>query len=205
MGAPLTTTPSYAPAPDEPAGFRRRRDPRPEDLMSSITSLTNIAQSALMAQETAMQVVGQNIANAQTPGYSRETLSLQASTPEQTPIGVPGDRRHDRGDHARPERPARPDSTARSRRRPRRTRSGARSSGRSRTCSVSRRRRGWRTRWTASSARGASWRRTRPTRARRPWCSRRARSSRRRSTITPRSSRTSRPARARGSPTRSRS
>ncbi|MFI5234047.1 MAG: flagellar basal body protein, partial [Gemmatimonadales bacterium] len=42
----------------------------------SISSLTNIAQSALMAQEAAIQVTGQNIANAQTPGYSRQTLAL---------------------------------------------------------------------------------------------------------------------------------
>jgi flagellar hook-associated protein 1 len=55
--------------------------------MTSLTSLTNIARSALMAQEAAIQVTGQNIANAQTPGYSRQTLALQASTPERTPAG----------------------------------------------------------------------------------------------------------------------
>ena len=37
-----------------------------------------------------MQVAGQNIANAQTPGYSRQTLALQASTPENTPFGTFG-------------------------------------------------------------------------------------------------------------------
>jgi flagellar hook-associated protein 1 FlgK len=58
--------------------------------MSSFSSLTGIAQSALMAQEAAIQVTGQNIANAQTPGYSRETLSLQASTPERTQQGSLG-------------------------------------------------------------------------------------------------------------------
>ena len=56
----------------------------------SISSLTNIARSALMAQEAAIQVTGQNIANAQTPGYSRQTLALQASTPNRTPNGVLG-------------------------------------------------------------------------------------------------------------------
>ena len=56
----------------------------------SISSLTNIAQSALMAHEAAMQVTGQNIANAQTPGYSRQTLALTASTPDNTPNGVLG-------------------------------------------------------------------------------------------------------------------
>lgn len=56
----------------------------------SISSLTNIAQSALLAQETAIQVTGQNIANAQTPGYSRQRLALSASTPNNTPNGVLG-------------------------------------------------------------------------------------------------------------------
>jgi flagellar hook-associated protein 1 FlgK len=58
--------------------------------MSSLSALSNIGQSALMAQEAAMQVTGQNIANAQTPGYSRQTIALQASTPENTPNGVFG-------------------------------------------------------------------------------------------------------------------
>ncbi len=55
--------------------------------MSSLTALSNIAESALMAQEAAMQVTGQNIANAQTPGYSRQSLLLNASTPQNTPFG----------------------------------------------------------------------------------------------------------------------
>jgi flagellar hook-associated protein 1 FlgK len=55
--------------------------------MSSLSALSNIAESALMAQEAAIQVTGQNIANAQTPGYSRQTISLQASTPQNTPFG----------------------------------------------------------------------------------------------------------------------
>ncbi len=58
--------------------------------MSSLTALSNIAQSALAAQEAAMQVTGQNIANAQTPGYSRETVALSASTPQYTPNGAFG-------------------------------------------------------------------------------------------------------------------
>lgn len=55
-----------------------------------ISALTNIAQSALMAQEAAIEVTGQNIANAQTPGYSRQTLALSASTPDNTPNGTFG-------------------------------------------------------------------------------------------------------------------
>jgi len=58
--------------------------------MSSFSSLTGIAQSALMAQEAAIQVTGQNIANAQTAGYSRQTIALHASTPERTQQGMLG-------------------------------------------------------------------------------------------------------------------
>jgi flagellar hook-associated protein 1 FlgK len=52
-----------------------------------ISALTNIAQSALMAQEAAIEVTGQNIANAQTPGYSQQTLALSASPSNVTPAG----------------------------------------------------------------------------------------------------------------------
>jgi flagellar hook-associated protein 1 FlgK len=55
--------------------------------MSSLTALSNIAQSALAAQEAAMEVTGQNIANAQTPGYSRQTIALAPSAPQNTPFG----------------------------------------------------------------------------------------------------------------------
>ncbi|MCT4605030.1 MAG: flagellar hook-associated protein FlgK [Marinisporobacter sp.] len=46
----------------------------------------NIARSALFASQRAMQIVGHNIANANTPGYSRQRLNVS----ESNPIGIPG-------------------------------------------------------------------------------------------------------------------
>ena len=37
-----------------------------------------------------MEISGQNLANVNTPGYSRQTLTTQAATPLQTPIGQEG-------------------------------------------------------------------------------------------------------------------
>ncbi|MEO8199981.1 MAG: flagellar hook-associated protein FlgK [Gemmatimonadota bacterium] len=47
----------------------------------SITSFLSIARSALLTQQRAMNVTAQNIANAQTPGYSRQRMLLVAATP----------------------------------------------------------------------------------------------------------------------------
>ena len=44
-------------------------------------SLLSVARSALFAQQTTMATIAQNIANAQTPGYSRQEAVLQATTP----------------------------------------------------------------------------------------------------------------------------
>ena len=40
-----------------------------------------IANSALQTQQWAMNVTGQNISNANTPGYSRQTANIQATAP----------------------------------------------------------------------------------------------------------------------------
>jgi len=48
----------------------------------SFISLLSIGRSALQANEKAVDVIGQNIANASTPGYSRQRLDLAAATPE---------------------------------------------------------------------------------------------------------------------------
>lgn len=53
--------------------------------MSSFAGLTNAA-AALSAQRYAMDVTGQNISNADTPGYVRERANLQATGPV---VGVP--------------------------------------------------------------------------------------------------------------------
>jgi flagellar hook-associated protein 1 FlgK len=46
----------------------------------SLLSAINLAGNALQIQQLGLQVVGQNIANANTPGYSREQLQLAAQT-----------------------------------------------------------------------------------------------------------------------------
>ena len=49
--------------------------------MSGLTSVLSIATQSLMAQEDALQVASNNIANANTPGYSREVLDMEESPP----------------------------------------------------------------------------------------------------------------------------
>jgi flagellar hook-associated protein 1 FlgK len=46
--------------------------------MSGISSVLNIAKGALMVQQKAMTVTGQNIANVNTLGYSRQSLLLES-------------------------------------------------------------------------------------------------------------------------------
>jgi len=56
----------------------------------SLASLLSIARSAMFAQQRAMSVTAHNVANAQTPGYSRQRLELTAAAPLLTPIGPMG-------------------------------------------------------------------------------------------------------------------
>lgn len=49
----------------------------------SLQSLLSIARTALSVQQRAMDVTAHNIANANTPGYSRQRLVLQAASPLQ--------------------------------------------------------------------------------------------------------------------------
>jgi len=49
--------------------------------MSNLGSVFNIARSALSAQRYGLDVTGQNIANVNTPGYSRQTPVLEAVQP----------------------------------------------------------------------------------------------------------------------------
>ncbi|MHB1310430.1 MAG: flagellar hook-associated protein FlgK [Gemmatimonadaceae bacterium] len=58
--------------------------------MSSLEGILSIARSALVAQRNAMEVVGHNVANAQTAGYSRQRGQLTAGTPQNTPQGTFG-------------------------------------------------------------------------------------------------------------------
>jgi len=47
--------------------------------MAGISSILNIMREAMMAQQKAMQVTSHNIANADTPGYTRQTLVFESN------------------------------------------------------------------------------------------------------------------------------
>lgn len=52
--------------------------------MSGISLLLNIAQEAMLAQQKGIDVTGHNIANVNTPGYTRQGLILESV--EETPL-----------------------------------------------------------------------------------------------------------------------
>lgn len=54
------------------------------------TGLFSIARSALLTHQTALQTISQNIANAETPGYTRQEAVLVANTPVRLPYGNVG-------------------------------------------------------------------------------------------------------------------
>ena len=54
------------------------------------SGLFSIARTALTAHQTALQTVSQNIANAETPGYSRQEVVLTANTPVRFTYGSVG-------------------------------------------------------------------------------------------------------------------
>ncbi|MCC6243476.1 MAG: flagellar hook-associated protein FlgK [Gemmatimonadaceae bacterium] len=54
------------------------------------TGLFSIARSAIITHQTALQTISQNIANAETPGYSRQEAQLMANTPVRLAYGNVG-------------------------------------------------------------------------------------------------------------------
>ena len=58
--------------------------------MSTFGGILSIARSAISAHQAAIQVVSHNIANAETPGYSRQRAELQEGWPERLPQGNVG-------------------------------------------------------------------------------------------------------------------
>lgn len=52
--------------------------------MSGLGSIFNIASSALSVHKYGIEVTSNNIANVNTPGYTRQTATLQASSPEKS-------------------------------------------------------------------------------------------------------------------------
>lgn len=55
--------------------------------MSTMANILSTARMAIFAHQTAMQVTSHNIANAETPGYSRQRAQLTEATPQVMPFG----------------------------------------------------------------------------------------------------------------------
>ncbi len=58
--------------------------------MSGLTNLLNIAKVGLLAQQTSLQTTGHNISNVNTPGFSKQNVTLAAKDPTPTFIGLLG-------------------------------------------------------------------------------------------------------------------
>jgi flagellar hook-associated protein 1 FlgK len=58
--------------------------------VSSFGSILSIARTAIASHQTAMQTVSHNLANAETPGYSRQRAELTAKWPQAFGFGIVG-------------------------------------------------------------------------------------------------------------------
>lgn len=58
--------------------------------MTDISSLLDMAKEALQAHQASLYITGHNIANATTPGYSRQRVTLETTDPMQTDVGLVG-------------------------------------------------------------------------------------------------------------------
>ncbi len=58
--------------------------------MGGINSVLDIAKEALLAHQLSVQVASHNVANVDTPGYSRQVLDLTNRSPVPTPVGQVG-------------------------------------------------------------------------------------------------------------------
>ena len=58
--------------------------------MTTIPGLLSIGSKALMAQQKGINVTGNNIANVNTPGYSRQRLNMSSDVPIMTGNGLMG-------------------------------------------------------------------------------------------------------------------
>ena len=59
-------------------------------MTSNIFSILNTAKMGLLSQQLAIEVTGQNIANVQTEGYSRQEVNFEASNPRNFSLGQIG-------------------------------------------------------------------------------------------------------------------
>ena len=62
--------------------------------MAGIASVLNIAKEALLAHQLSMQVASHNVANVDTPGYTRQTLSLVPNSGTPVAVGTIGNGVH---------------------------------------------------------------------------------------------------------------
>ncbi len=58
--------------------------------MTHLFGLLQIGTSALLSQQRAVNVTGHNIANVNTPGYSRQRVGMETTTPAESPVGTIG-------------------------------------------------------------------------------------------------------------------
>ena len=58
--------------------------------MTQIFGLLSIGAGALLSQQRAISVTGNNIANVNTPGYSRQRLNMETNQPMDTAVGSIG-------------------------------------------------------------------------------------------------------------------
>ena len=58
--------------------------------MSGIYGVLQTGMGSLLAQQRGIEVTGHNIANVNTPGYSRQTVNLETTTPVLTSQGMVG-------------------------------------------------------------------------------------------------------------------
>ncbi|MBP8975780.1 MAG: flagellar hook-associated protein FlgK [Bacteroidetes bacterium] len=58
--------------------------------MSNLSMVLETARRALMSHRVAMDTVGHNVANAETPGYTRQRVNFEATPPLRTSVGLLG-------------------------------------------------------------------------------------------------------------------
>ena len=59
-------------------------------MTSNIFSILNTAKVGILSQQLAIEVVGHNIANVQTEGYTRQEVNFETARPRQTGLGLLG-------------------------------------------------------------------------------------------------------------------
>jgi len=58
--------------------------------MTNLLGILNMGTSALLLQQRAINVTGNNIANVNTPGYARQRLNLKTNAAYESPVGLMG-------------------------------------------------------------------------------------------------------------------